>query len=795
MAFHFIVTCVSQKTSKKSHSILDDHIKQGSLDSVFKQWQDTLSQSSLKQKEATKLYKGGLWGALLDCWGIVNGRMPEANLWVLSAGHGLIKGDERIVPYDITFQDPCDEVPSILSKVSYEQEPDARKRILQGWWKKLIKSKNHSSGSLESLLSGLGKQDYALVVLGKDYLDAVYKDLKSGISKSDYPENIAIISNSVNDSVAKRLQPNWLYADSRFINLPKTNSTFMNAKIAHTLLVQMFENSKGISWWSIDNFNDYLKSVAANLAAPVKHDRTPTTDMEVRQYIEESLQKQDTPFSRLHRAYRDSGRACEYNRFKSLYKTVKVDLAGDSIKQRPTLPVRHTKRKSDMLFFLPDWDDRVDPLYDFENDEHFPNRDPYAHDAYHYELYGHLNCDGLLVSKSVIEQNKSKFKKIKKHGIHKYLRVPKSVPILADCGAFNYIMQENPPYETNEIIGFYQDLGFDYGVSIDHLIVPGILKREKYSQLTSSGWQDISVEEYQTLESQGNIKIVSSRGSAVQKSFLEDKVTISKETVIDVKERQRRYYLTINNAKEFIKLHKKEKATFTPIGAVQGWSPESYTDAVRQYQKMGYDYIALGGLVRSSTEEIIEILNAVIKVKKPTTRIHLFGVARLDVIKQFQNLGVSSVDSAGMLRQAWLSSTSNYHWPNGEHYTAIRVPPADKGSKANKVIASGAFSRNELISVEKKTLLILQQYARGEATLQKTYDAAMKYQLIMEGNDKLADAYMRTLIDKPWEKCHCTMCKAVGIDILLFRRNNRNRRRGFHNTYVFFEQFKKTLRS
>jgi hypothetical protein len=55
-----------------------------------------------------------------------------------------------------------------------------------------------------------------------------------------------------------------------------------------------------------------------------------------------------------------------------------------------------------------------------------------------------------------------------------------------------------------------------------------------------------------------------------------------------------RYEITINNARDFIEGHRKGGYRFTPIGAAQGWSPDSYADAVADYQKMGYKYIALG---------------------------------------------------------------------------------------------------------------------------------------------------------------------------------------------------------
>ena len=56
-----------------------------------------------------------------------------------------------------------------------------------------------------------------------------------------------------------------------------------------------------------------------------------------------------------------------------------------------------------------------------------------------------------------------------------------------------------------------------------------------------------------------------------------------------------------------------------------------------------------------------------------------------------------------------------------------------------------------------------------------------------DSND-LRGQYEITLKDAPWEQCDCPVCKALGIDVVIFRGFNRNKRRGFHNTRVFYKQ-------
>ena len=416
----------------------------------------------------------------MDGWGIINGRLKDAQLWILSAGHGLVSAEDPITPYDITFQEPRDQIPSVLSKVNDLSGVECRRNALQSWWKFLIDAKRKEPVSIESLLTHGKTDDHFLFVLSKDYLDATFDDLKRGIKGAKAHENIAIISNNINDPLARRLKPNWLYANSSFVSLPSTNSTLVNANITKKLLWQMFQVEDGTSWWAHDNFNKYLKELSSGLNRREIPRREPTTDLQVETYIKEVLAREAIPFSTLHREYRNSGRACEYTRFRSIYSKVTIELKKATLAKRPVMHVQYERRKTRMLFFLPDWDDRVDPLYDFEKDEPTQNRDPYEHDAYHYELYGKLNCDGILVSKSVLEGNAPKKEKARQKGIHRYLRLPQNVPVFGDCGAFNYITEETPPYETDEILEYYGNLGFNYGVSVDHLIVPGILKKNRF---------------------------------------------------------------------------------------------------------------------------------------------------------------------------------------------------------------------------------------------------------------------------------------------------------------------------
>ncbi len=44
---------------------------------------------------------------------------------------------------------------------------------------------------------------------------------------------------------------------------------------------------------------------------------------------------------------------------------------------------------------------------------------------------------------------------------------------------------------------------------------------------------------------------------------------------------------------------------------------------------------------------------------------------------------------------------------------------------------------------------------------------------------------MPALEVRPWQKCPCAVCRRWGVEVAIFRGTERNKRRGFHNLWVF----------
>ena len=400
-----------------------------------------------------------------------------------------------------------------------------------------------------------------------------------------------------------------------------------------------------------------------------------------------------------------------------------------------------------MKYFIPEWDDRVDPKYDFINDTHSKEHaeDPINNDAYLWNIFGldNVPIDGVLVSRMTITQNKRKYKQALHEGIHNVLRLPHDFEILGDCGAFGYVKEELPPFDPIETLQYYRDLGFNYGVSVDHMVVT----------------------QYR-------------------------------------KDRETRMRITYENGvKAYHEWRKKFKKDFQLLLAVQGLDVKDYLRMYRNYIELGATHIAFGGLARSPTSFITELIDQLVHEIKWSTNIpvyvHFFGLARFPLFQKFQeleDLGVKvGFDSASYLRKAWLSAAStqlNYLTLEGKGYSAIRIPFVTKKKRKPTNTPLKEINVTELQHLEQECLSMLRLYDREETDIESVVFILSKFNKALGERPDLINYYIRTLEDKPWKSCKCPICKNIGIEVILFRGNNRNRRRGFHNTHVFYHILK-----
>jgi len=427
-----------------------------------------------------------------------------------------------------------------------------------------------------------------------------------------------------------------------------------------------------------------------------------------------------------------------------------------------------------MRFLYSDTQDYVDPGYDFLRDRTSPKRERYWTDVYAHEMMTPIPYDGLLVSMSAIRQatgvaaSKVRYstkeeQRLLRDGARKFLRfgAPRfaDLMLMGDCGAFAYVAHPKPAYSPSEVVDFYTDAGFTHGISPDHIIF--------------------------------ECDVNNPPAEAVAEGVRE------------------RFDITLANAEEFYRLTAAADHPFVPLGAVQGWSPASMAESAVRLERMGFRYLAIGGLVPLKVDVIKTVLSAIRTRIRPSTNLHLLGFAKADQIQGFTSFGITSFDSTSPLIRAFKDEKANYYMEskNGglDYYTAIRIPQAIENTRLMQGVKRGIFSAEDLYRREQLALSTLRAYDKGKATAGDTLDVVMDYhQFLLRGEDedkvqqerslaKTRVLIQRTIEETPWKQCACDICRAVGVEVIIFRSSNRNKRRGFHNLGVYHRHLKKTL--
>lgn len=411
-----------------------------------------------------------------------------------------------------------------------------------------------------------------------------------------------------------------------------------------------------------------------------------------------------------------------------------------------------------MRFFFPDSQDQIDPAFDFTAEERSPLRTRQRDDRYLHEvLNGHV-IDGLLVSKAAVDglagasgkYSQAQRQRLYRTGARKFYRLDVApgprVQTMGDCGAFTYIRDEVPPYTPDQVIDFYEECGFDLGISVDHVILG-------YDPEADRDSDHPRIRHWMT-----------------------------------------RQHLTLQLAGQFLARCRSRRGQFEPVGVAQGWSPASYAVAVRELQQIGYSVIAVGGMVALKTNEILTCLQAINTVREPGTQLHLLGVGRCASMTEFAGFGVTSFDSTSAFRQAFKDDKDNYH-TSDRTYTALRVPQVDGNPRLKAHVLAGKVAQEDAIRREQACLRLLRDYGIGRATVQAVLGALKRYQEIIGARVDYSDAYREFLEESPWRKCPCGMCSKAGVEVAVFRGSERNKRRGFHNVYVFRQRLDRELRT
>lgn len=417
-----------------------------------------------------------------------------------------------------------------------------------------------------------------------------------------------------------------------------------------------------------------------------------------------------------------------------------------------------------MKFLFAETSDTVDPTYDFDRTRSKRERRVHDDDEYPHEHMLRAPYDGILVSRAAFTDHRgagkysaAKTMRFRREGARRFFRYPASTypgsMLMGDCGAFSYRDADEPIYTIDDTLEFYADAGFTHGCSLDHLIFDFDPKNGEGSD-----------------------------------------------------EARRRQEITLTLARDFLAFAPALGSGFTPVGVIQGWSPASMADAARQLYAMGFRSLALGGMARADTPEIEQALEAINTELGPrATAMHMLGFGKIEDAPRLRTAGVTSFDTTSPLLRAFKDDKRNYFQSvDGrlDHYTAVRIPQAGDDRHARRSAKAREVGQEALIAGEREAMTAVRDYAAGKRSVDEAVDIIITYAQIVLHDDKapadrnasrfekLRESYTRTLADRPWDACGCRVCAEIGVETLLFRSTNHNKRRGFHNLAVFHDHLR-----
>ncbi|WP_068546538.1 tRNA-guanine transglycosylase DpdA [Thalassotalea crassostreae] len=441
-------------------------------------------------------------------------------------------------------------------------------------------------------------------------------------------------------------------------------------------------------------------------------------------------------------------------------------------------------------YYFPDNLDFVDPKFNGITNEKTKNHRKYDDDAYPHEILKDLPYNGMLVSLAGVGtmQKKGKYytqeltEDFYYYGAKKFLRLDndkfKNVLLMGDCGAFDYVNEPEPPYTLDELIEFYERGGFDCGISLDHIVF----------------------------------------------QYAKDDEALNKIPYADIREAERRINITLKNAEEFyIKTHQDDpkKRKFIAYGVAHGFDKESFISSVKKLEEIGYRHITIGGMIKSKTPDLLDLLETLSTTKSAETQFHLLGICRFENIPAYAKYGVTSADSTSPLMQG-IKAGKYFDFNDESHELiqslSIRIRQCDHENVQKLIdkhrngirnlvsqmlanneididLSNKALSTNECVKrLESDCIKKLIKYDANGEGFESTFKALMAYEKVTTPDylvKEMTSVKKATLAkdkhrvhnflrERPWKNCSCGICES-GIMNIVFRSNQTNRRRGIHN--------------
>ena len=301
-----ITPCSDRKCGKTPDFMRATSLISGPIDDVATEWLRKVSENPGKTK-AINMYAGRSFSELRKVT-----QTGDADLMIISAGLGLVGGDEMVPNYGITVS--RGSVESVFNKISSK---DVRE---QDWWRSL---KIHGGEQFDFNKSvDFKKYDLILLMLTKSYSKMIVDELSQinefGIKK------LRLVGVGIEKYLPEKLKPCVLPYDQR-LNGPDSGYQGTMTDLPARCAVDFINCVKSNPELGIDLETDikFVSDRLSKLRMPIVPTRQKLSDDEVKNFIDDNWFGAGTTHQGSLKNLRESGKACEQGRFGKIFREVK----------------------------------------------------------------------------------------------------------------------------------------------------------------------------------------------------------------------------------------------------------------------------------------------------------------------------------------------------------------------------------------------------------------------------------------------------------------------------------------
>jgi hypothetical protein len=303
-----IVTCTKDKRQPVATDCQLRTVPRGSMSDRFNTWRERLARRRAERVAVRDLYAGDHWSTVRS----FASSHFAIDVWVCSAGYGLVRMEDLVVPYAATFSGNHPD--SVTRNVADLDSTTSSEE----WWGHASRWKSDFRNRPRSIASLMSEYPHRslLVVASETYLRAIANDLREGAKAFPDPDRLSILSAGVKQ--LSGLDEYLVPCDARLQPLVGGALRSLNTRLARRVLGECRHPPRRSS------LSRRYQSLLDKQPTLTKYDRKPMTDANVRKFISEQLASNpNLSHTPLLRRLREQDCACEQKRFAQLYRDVR----------------------------------------------------------------------------------------------------------------------------------------------------------------------------------------------------------------------------------------------------------------------------------------------------------------------------------------------------------------------------------------------------------------------------------------------------------------------------------------